>query len=109
MLFQETLDLYRPQVKDAVDELFSTIIEKQTHEQDLLLVEINGFYQAGLETPISSGEKLSPYVFGIGGWSYFADWTQYRFFNVYRREVESMPRSEYFADFQKKTGKARAL
>ncbi|MBT1688857.1 hypothetical protein [Dawidia soli] len=100
MLFLETLKKYGPQVEDAVDELFSTIEAKQTHEQDLLLIEINGFYQANLESPLHGGEKVSPYVFGIGGWSYYTDHTQYRFFDAYRREIEETPRNEYFADFK---------
>lgn len=100
MLFSETLDKHYPQVKEALGELFDAVRANQTHEQDLLLVEINGFYRDELEKPLPDGEKLSPFVFGIGGWSYFADKTQYRFFHHYRQTFDKKPRVNFFFDYK---------
>lgn len=87
MLFKEILDKYKPEVEEAVNELFEEVKKNQTHEQDLLLVEINGFYMEPPNNP--KLEKISPFVFGPGGWDYHANYTQYRFFNGYRRMIIS--------------------
>jgi hypothetical protein len=102
MLFKETLDKFKPQVEDALDQLYNAVLGKQTHEQDLLLLEINGFYVELHEDPeVKKRMNLSPFVFGPGGWEYFTDHTQYRFFNFYRQQVLTEGRADYFKDFDK--------
>lgn len=100
MLFSEKLASLRPEVDLAVEELFNTIKRTQTHDQDLLLIEINGFFDQRLENT-----KISPYVFGPGGWIYSSDLTQYRFFDKYRKEIENTPRKNWFSDFSTNTNK----
>jgi len=96
MLFKETLDRLRPEVETALDEIFQAVLSKQTHEQDLLLIEINGFYEKDYDTP---DVKISPFLFGPGDWGYETDHTQYRFFDFYRRTIISELREDYFKDY----------
>jgi hypothetical protein len=99
MLFKETLTNLTLEVEVALDELFQAAKSNQTHEQDLLLVEINGFYDKKLDSK-KSNLNLSPFGFGPGGWLYFTNYTQYRFYDIYRREISELPRLEYFTDFK---------
>ena len=100
MLFRELLDNYSATVQDALDELFSAIKANQTHEQDLLLIEVNGFYVPEYADPnVRMNMKLSPFVFGPGGWEDQADQTQYRFFDAYRRQMINGSREKYLEDF----------
>lgn len=100
MLFRETLDKLSPEIDAALDELFDTIKKSQTHEQDLLLVEINGFFDEKLEEPgVKKRFNLSPFVFGPQGWVYYADHTQYRFYDYYRRQIVNEPRKDFFKDY----------
>jgi hypothetical protein len=96
MLFKDTLNNLKPEVDTAVTELFNAVQSNQTHEQDLLLTHINGSYEESLK---EYKEKLSPFVFGPGGWIYNADETQYRFYDAYRHTIEEIPRDVYFEDF----------
>ena len=100
MLFKEKLDLLTPEVDAALDELFAAILKNQTHEQDLLLVEINGFFDPKMDEPeMKKRFNFSPFLFGPQGWTYYADYTQYSFYDYYRRRLMNIPRSEFFKDF----------
>lgn len=100
MIFKETLDKYQMEVDEALDELFEAVKTNQTHEQDLLLIEINGFYEEKHNDPeIKKRHNLSPFVFGPQGWIYFADITQYRYFDFWRRNISGQTRNEFFNDF----------
>lgn len=95
MLFLETIKKYEIEVETAVNELFTAVQNNQTHEQDLLLVDINGFYQ-----PVSIGHsKYSPFMFGPQGWEYYTDRAQYDFFDNYRRLIFESPKKEFFTNF----------
>src|SRR5688500_15182420 len=104
MLFKDTLKRLTPEVDAAMDELFLAAKKNQRYEQDLLLVEINGFYDAKVDAG-KSKHNFSPFVFGPGGWMYFMDYMQYRFYDVYRHQIEKKPRAKYFVDFKTNLGK----
>ncbi len=95
MIFEETILKHNPFVISAVDELFSQAKANQTHENDLLLVVINGFHLGDNINP-----EYSPFVFGTGGWEYQADHTQYRFFDRYRTYWVKETRDGFFLDFK---------
>jgi hypothetical protein len=96
MLFKEILERFQPEVDLALDELFNAVKSNQTHEQDLLLVNINASYQDYLDKPTT---HLSPFVYGPGGWIAFADRTQLDFFASYSMMVRDISREEYFQDY----------
>lgn len=98
MLFRETLDDLSSEVEEAVDELFQAVKRNQSHEQDLLLVELNGFHDKNIQE-VKYSSNLSPFDFGPGGWRYLSDFTQYRFYDFYRRKVISTSRLAYFSDY----------
>ncbi len=95
MLFWETLLRLKPEIDKTLDELFDVVKSNQQNEQDLLLIIINGFYEKSLE----KNGKLSPFVFGTGGWSYYADSDQYFFYDSYRGTINETPRDKYFKDY----------
>ena len=83
MLFRNILDGFQCEVDEALDELFDMAKANQSHEQDLLLLEINGFYNASLdEARIKNRMNLSPFVFGPGGWVYFTDLISKDYFRI---------------------------
>lgn len=90
MLFKETLDRLKPEVENAVTELFNTILRNQAHPQDLLLTKIGRY-----DGPGFSGYK--PFGPGEGGWEREAEHTQYEFYDLYRRQYESTPRADFYA------------
>jgi hypothetical protein len=93
MIFEETILKYHFQVVEAVEELFLKAATNQTHESDILLILINGFYLGDNINP-----DYSPFVFGSGGWEYQADHTQYRFFDTYRNHWVKESRKDFFSD-----------
>lgn len=100
MIFKETLDKFKMEVEEALDELFGAVKTNQTHEQDLLLIEINGFYEEKHNEPeVKKRFNLSPFVFGPQGWTYFADRTQYNYFNFWRRNISGETRNQFFSDY----------
>jgi hypothetical protein len=90
MIFQETLTRLQPEVDAALNEVFAMANSKQTHEQDMLLILINGFYAKWLDTPNS---KFSPFMFGTGGWPFYAGLTQFKFYDLYIQDIISAARS----------------
>jgi membrane-bound lytic murein transglycosylase len=84
MIFWELLKKHEKPVKEAVNELFETAFNNQSHPQDLLLILIHGFYEPFYETYTKpDGSKLYPFVIGpakIGQ----AERTFYELINSYR-------------------------
>lgn len=92
MVFTETLNAHKDEIKEAVDELFDTAFKNQKVDTDLLIVIIHGYYDVqNLE--FHRREKLSPYVFGSAHIGYSLD-TFYEFFHLYRVTPLSKPKFE---------------
>jgi hypothetical protein len=85
MLFIGLLKALSKEVGHAVDELFAVAEAKQTHPQDLLLVDQHGFYDSALAEQVSQGNKrISPYFLGRNE-AGFAEDCFYRFIDWYRK------------------------
>ncbi|KKX46971.1 hypothetical protein [Sphingobacterium sp. IITKGP-BTPF85] len=65
MLFKELLDSKYRELRIEFDKLYQLILERQTHDSDLLLVHLNGFYNPEVYSWDNLKEKMSPYMFGI--------------------------------------------
>lgn len=82
MLFKDKLKLITKELSSEYDKLFYEILKTQSHDSDMLLVFINGFY-----SPITnkSLKGFSPYVIGPNkdGHSYS---DHYEFIHKYRTE-----------------------
>lgn len=89
MVFTETLNTYRDEIKEAVDELFDAAFKNQIADNDLLIVIIHGYYDAD-NLEFHTREKLSPYVFGPAHVGFSLD-TFYEFFHFYRVNPLSKP------------------
>ncbi|MBK7946563.1 MAG: hypothetical protein IPJ85_15260 [Flavobacteriales bacterium] len=99
MLFEEILERLRPEVEEAVAELFQTIYRNLDHPQDLLLTEIGQF------TEIDNG--FGP---GLGGWDHEAEHTQYEFYDMYRKAfLANESRKETFDKAEKDPDVAKAI
>jgi hypothetical protein len=85
MIFRDLILQLKEGVATAVQELFSTAHAKQTHGQDLLLVDQHGFYSEVLaDSRVRAQHRLSPYRIGpdeIG----FGELTFYEFIDWYRQ------------------------
>lgn len=64
MLFQSILDYKYRELLPSFEALYQQILNIQTHESDLLLVHLNGFYHPEVYEWDNVKEKLSPYMFG---------------------------------------------
>lgn len=64
MLFQQILNKKHENLWAEFEKLYHLILANQTHDGDLLLVHLNGFYNAEVKTWDNLEEKMSPYVFG---------------------------------------------
>lgn len=64
MLFKDILDAKYEQLKPQFEQLYQLILTTQTHESDLLLVHLNGFYNPEVHGWDNLEEKMSPYMFG---------------------------------------------
>lgn len=99
MIFKDIRDKHYPQVLEAVNQLFDAVIENQTHENDLLLVEINGMTRDNPESDIPF------YEYGPDGWTYFDDQTQFRLFKSFTEGADVLKREEFFSDYKSSEGK----
>lgn len=87
MLFSEALHKFHNEIEGAIHELFDKAFENQTHEQDLLLIIENGFYnERDAENLIKL--NLSPFTIGPGDEG-LAEQTQFEFYNSYRHNYNS--------------------
>lgn len=63
MIFKQILDDKTAEIQPEFDQLFQEILLNQSHEGDLLLVQLNAFYNPDAHN-YDVGEKISPYMFG---------------------------------------------
>lgn len=64
MLFKDILNSKTEKLQPEFDKLFDDILNKQTHDGDLLLCRVNGFYNPEVYSWTNIEEKLSPYMIG---------------------------------------------
>src|SRR5690554_3155786 len=64
MLFKDILDQKYKELRPQFEQLYQLILKKQTHDNDLLLIHLNAFYNPEVYTWNNLVEKMSPYMFG---------------------------------------------
>lgn len=87
MVFNETLLEYDKPVEDAVTELFKLAESNQVNDNDILLVEINGWKNSEYEKALRS-KKHSPFMIGPGIFGHCFQ-SLYEFYDVYRRGINN--------------------
>ncbi|TFB33430.1 hypothetical protein [Pedobacter alluvionis] len=85
MLFEKTLNEKHIAIWPQFEKLYHLVLKNQTHDGDLLLVHINGYYDPKVHTWDNIKEKLSPYMFGRNN-DGFAEHTHYDFIGHYIKE-----------------------
>lgn len=98
MLFDEYLVKYKSEIKIAVKELLTKAIKNQTHEGDLFLINLHGFFQKEIEEAKVSNPSLnlSPYVFGPGHEAYEEDQASNRFYFRLRSNINNGDRAKFY-------------
>lgn len=66
MLFKNILDDKTAKLQDEFDRLVDAAYKNQSHSGDLLLIQVNGFYNAETHKWTNIEKKLSPYMIGPG-------------------------------------------
>jgi hypothetical protein len=64
MLFEEKINERLPIVREAVDELIITALDRQNHPQDVLLVITHSFYNDSISEKLHNEHNLSEFAFG---------------------------------------------
>jgi len=99
MIFDDLLEEKAKIIVPEFKKLFFDALQRQTHEGDLLLVEINGFYNPEVYKWTNIPDK-NPYMIGFGKDGH-SDMMHQRFINDYRRNniaKETYP--EYLKKFE---------
>lgn len=86
MLFRDKLNEIGKKLSPEFDRLFEEIIEKQSHNGDLLLILENGLYNPEVHTWKNLHEKLSPYMIGPSHEEHSSN-THYKFIHTYRNNA----------------------
>jgi hypothetical protein len=97
MIFKDKLIEKNKLLEPEFEKLIQMAIKKQTHDTDLLLIHINGFYHPSLLDfrPQKGGTKLKPYVIGDGQEG-LSESAHYRFIHQYRTtNLSEMTFEEY--------------
>lgn len=102
MIFKEYLLAFQPQVREAIKELFKTAIGNQSHEADIFLISIHGFFHKAIEEARSQpgALNLSPYVFGPGTEAYQEEHASERFYKLIRNRIITGERKKFY-DYKK--------
>ncbi len=82
MLFRDILIKKNHDLEPEFDKLFNDILNNQSHEGDLLLVQVNGFYYPGAKYWDNIPNK-DPYMIGMGSEGH-SDRCHYNFIDLYR-------------------------
>lgn len=64
MIFRSILDKKTAELSEEFDRLFKDALKNQTHLGDLLLIDVNGFYNSEASTWDNLDEPSSPYMIG---------------------------------------------
>lgn len=82
MLFKDIIIKKNEELTSDFDKLFNDILQKQTHSGDLLLVQVNGFYNPEAYTWDNIPNR-DPYMIGMG-YDGHSDLFHYKFIDLYR-------------------------
>jgi hypothetical protein len=85
MLFKDVLNNKTSELQPEFDRLFDDILKNQTHDGDLLLIRLNGFYNPDVHKWTNLPEKLSPYMIGPNNEGH-SDYLHYEFIHSYRKK-----------------------
>jgi len=95
MLFKSILNKKTASVQSEFDRFFLDILKNQTHTGDLLLIDINGYYNPEVKSWRSPDNKMCPYMFGPNkeGHSQFL---HHQFIGEYlKKSILEQPYEEY--------------
>lgn len=96
MLFIDKLNIKTQELQPEFEKLFRDILNNQTHEGDLLLVRINGFYHPEAHN-WDNVENKSPYMIGLNDEGH-SDLLHYKFIDDYRKKsISNLNYDEYLA------------
>ncbi|MCW3085093.1 MAG: hypothetical protein JWP12_2459 [Bacteroidetes bacterium] len=84
MLFKDILNKKAQLLVPEFDRLFEDVVKNQTHEGDLLLVRINGFYDPEVHN-WNTDKKMSPYLIGPNKEGH-SEGLHYEFIHDYRTQ-----------------------
>lgn len=88
MLFNDILNTKTNNIQPEFDKLFNDILKNQTHDGDLLLIKVNGFYNPEVHSWLNLKEKLCPYMIGPNMEGH-SDNLHYEFIHNYRTSAIS--------------------
>jgi hypothetical protein len=99
MLFTDILNKKTNQLQPEFDKLFEDILNNQSHEGDLLLIRVNGFYYPEANNWDNTLIK-NPYMIGPNTEGHSDHW-HYKFIHNYRQNsVSALPFEEYIKNFK---------
>ncbi|MFC4231567.1 hypothetical protein ACFOW1_06685 [Parasediminibacterium paludis] len=87
MLFTDIFNKKTQELQPEFDKLFKDILENQTHDGDLLLMRVNGFYYPEANNWDNTLFK-NPYMIGPNTEGH-SDYWHYRFIHNYRQNSTS--------------------
>ncbi len=99
MLFTDILDKKTQQLQPEFDKLFEDILNNQTHDGDLLLIRVNGFYHPEANSWDNTLLK-NPYMIGPNTEGH-SDYWHYKFIHNYRQNsVSDLSFEDYIKKFE---------
>lgn len=108
MLFTDILNKKTEELQPEFDKLFKDILDNQTHDGDLLLTRVNGFYYPEANNWDNTLIK-NPYMIGPNTEGHSDHW-HYKFIHNYRQtSVSSLSYTEYIQKFEWSEEKAKEI
>jgi hypothetical protein len=99
MLFLDILNTKTQELQPEFDKLFVTILDRQSHDGDLLLINVNGFYYPKVYE-WTNVENKNPYMIGLNTEGH-SDYWHSKFINNYRKtSISEISFSEYSKKFK---------
>ena len=108
MLFKDILDTKTQKLQSEFDKLFKDILNNQTHDGDLLLIRVNGFYNSEVHT-WDNIENKNPYMIGPNTEGHSDLW-HYKFIHNYRKSsISNLTYAEYLEKHNWSEEKAKKI
>jgi hypothetical protein len=108
MLFTDILNKKTQELQPEFDQLFKDILDSQSHDGDLLLIRINGFYYPEANNWDNDVVK-SPYMIGPGTEGH-SDYWHYKFIHNYRQNsISSLLYDQYIEKLKWSEEKAKEI
>ena len=95
MLFKNILDQKTAELQPEFDNLFLDTLKNQSHVGDLLLIQVNGFYNKENHKYTNIEKKLSPYVIGHGHEGHSENLHHQFIGNYIKDAISTQPYDEY--------------